>query len=76
MSEFYGSDEDSVEVKQDTSNARDNLTKSELLVMLKKAYLRGMWEHADQKIKSRVDMNGPFRMLDIPDSIVEDLIEK
>lgn len=76
MSEFYGSDEDSVEVKQDASNAWDNLTKSELLVMLKKAYLRGMWEHADQRTKSRVDMNGPFRMLDIPDSIVEDLIEK
>ena len=53
-----------------------HLTKSELLVMLKKAYLRGMWEHADQKIKSRVDMNGPFRMLDISDSVVEDLIEE
>jgi len=53
-----------------------HLTKSELLVMLKKAYLRGMWEHAEQKTKSRVDMKGPFRMMDIPDSIVEDLIEE
>ena len=53
-----------------------HLTKSELLVMLKNAYLRGMWEHADQKTKSRVDMKGPFRMVDIPDSIVEDLIEE
>jgi hypothetical protein len=53
-----------------------HLTKSELLVMLKNAYLRGMWEHADQKIKSRVDMKDPFRMLNIPDSIVEDLIEE
>lgn len=53
-----------------------HLTKSELLVMLKKAYLRGMWEHAEQKTTSRVDMKGPFRMVNIPDSIVEDLIEE
>jgi hypothetical protein len=53
-----------------------NLTKDELLVMLKKAYLRGVWEHAEQKVKSRVDMKGPYRMLNIPDFVVEDLIEE
>lgn len=53
-----------------------NLTKEELLVMLKKAYLRGVWEHAEQKVKSRVDMKGPYRMLTIPDFVVEDLIEE
>lgn len=52
-----------------------HLTKEELLVMLKKAYLRGVWEHTDQRTKTRIDMNAPYRMLNIPDFIVEDLIE-
>jgi len=63
-------------VEPTSSTDMRHLTKSELLVMLKNAYLRGMWEHADQKTKSRVDMKGPFRMIDIPDSVVEDLIEE
>jgi hypothetical protein len=53
-----------------------NLTKDELLVMLKKAYLRGVWEHAEQKVISRINMKDPHRMLNIPDSVVEDLIEE
>jgi hypothetical protein len=53
-----------------------NLTKDELLVMLKKAYLRGIWEHTNQKVISRINMKDPHRMLNIPDSVVEDLIEE
>ena len=53
-----------------------NLTKEQLLVMLKKAYLRGVWEHAEQRTKTRVDMGGPYRMINIPDNIVEDLIQE
>jgi hypothetical protein len=51
-----------------------NLTKEQLLVMLKNAYLRGAWEHVEQRTKTRVNMNGPYRKLNIPDFIVEDLI--
>ena len=53
-----------------------NLTKEQLLVMLKKAYLRGVWEHVEQRIKTRVDMGVPYRMIIIPDNIVEDLIQE
>ena len=53
-----------------------HLTKSDLLLMLKKAYLRGVWEHPDQKTNTRIDMKTPYRMLNIPDFIVEDLIEE
>jgi hypothetical protein len=44
--------------------------------MLKEAYLRGTWEHVEQRTKTRVDMKGPYRILNIPDSMVEDLIEE
>jgi hypothetical protein len=44
--------------------------------MLKKAYARGVWEHAEQKTKTRVNMKDPYRILSIPDFIVEDLIEE
>lgn len=53
-----------------------HLTKKKLLVMLKKAYLRGLWEHSEQKFKTRIDVNQPRRMLNIPDNFVEDLIEE
>jgi hypothetical protein len=52
------------------------LTREQLLVMLKKAYLRGVWETIEQRTKTRVDMKGPYRMLNIPDFTVEDLIEE
>lgn len=50
-----------------------NLTKEQLLYILKKAYARGVWDHAEQK---RVNMKDPYRILSIPDFIVEDLIEE
>jgi len=53
-----------------------HLTKTDLITMLKKAYLRGVWEHTDQKTTTRIDMKAPYRMLSIPDFIVEDLIEE
>jgi hypothetical protein len=53
-----------------------NLTKEQLLVMLKKAYLRGIWENAGQRTKTRVNMDEPYRMLNIPDFTVEDLIQE
>jgi len=53
-----------------------HLTKTDLIVMLKKAYLRGLWEHSEQKFKTRIDMKEPRRMLSIPDNFVEDLIEE
>ena len=55
-------------------NEQMHLTKEQLLVMLKNAYLRGAWEHVEQRTKTRVNMNGPYRKLNIPDFIVEDLI--
>ena len=53
-----------------------NLTKKQLLYILKKAYARGVWEHAEQKTRTRVNMKDPYRILSIPDFIVEDLIEE
>ena len=51
-----------------------NLTKSQLLVILKKAYSRGVWEHIHQRTYDNV----PNPIIDmahtIPDSTVEDLI--
>jgi hypothetical protein len=52
------------------------LTKEQLIVMLKNAYLRGVWETIEQRTKTRVDMKAPYRKLNIPDSTVEDLIEE
>jgi hypothetical protein len=50
-----------------------DLTKEQLLVILKKAYMRGVWEHVHQK---RVDMQEVGKVLNIPDSVIEDLIEE
>jgi hypothetical protein len=53
-----------------------NLTKEQLLVILKKAYLRGVWEHVEQRTSTRINMNEAGRVLNIPDSTVSDLIEE
>jgi hypothetical protein len=53
-----------------------DLTKEQLLVMLKKAYLRGVWETIEQRTKTRIDMSVPKRVFPIPDNIVEDLISE
>lgn len=53
-----------------------NLTKDEMLVMLKKAYMRGVYEHAHQKYRSTTDGVGEYPAINIPNHVVEDLIQE
>lgn len=53
-----------------------NLTKDELLVMLKKAYMRGMYEHMEQRYRDREDTPTEYPHINIPNHIVEDLIKE
>lgn len=47
-----------------------DLTKEQLVVMLKKAYMKGVWDHVEQRNSRR---EGTL-YVNIPESFVEDLI--
>lgn len=49
-----------------------NLTTEQLVVMLKKAYMRGVWDHVEQSETRREDT----LYVNIPESFVKDLIEE
>ena len=54
-----------------------HLTKEQLLVMLKKAYVRGIWDHIEQKTQNNYNLNVLMSMSsNIPDHVVEDLIKE
>lgn len=52
------------------------LTKSELLDILKKAYMRGMYEHAHQQYRNPGQSAKLYPEILIPDHIIEDLIKE
>lgn len=47
-----------------------NLTQDEVVTILKKAYMRGMREHALQKVGSNLNVD----VKNIPDFVIEDII--
>ena len=53
-----------------------NLTKDTLLDMLKRAYMRGMYEHMDQRYRSIKDVPKQYPTIHISNHIVEDLIQE
>jgi hypothetical protein len=52
------------------------LTKSELLDILKKAYMRGMYEHSHQQYRNPGTSAKLYPEISIPDHIIEDLIKE
>jgi len=53
-----------------------NLTKDEMLVMLKKAYVRGQYEHMEQRYRRPGDRVRNYPIINIPNHVVEDLIQE
>lgn len=53
-----------------------NLTKDEMLVMLKKAYVRGQYEHMEQRYRRPGDGVKNYPNINIPNHVVEDLIQE
>lgn len=54
-----------------------NLTRERLLLILKEAYMKGIWDHIEQKTKPDYDLNVLMRMAsNVPDHLVEDLIKE
>lgn len=53
-----------------------NLTKDEILVMLKKAYVRGQYEHMEQRYRRPDDVVRNYPIINIPNHAVEDLIKE
>lgn len=53
-----------------------NLTKDEMLVMLKKAYVRGQYEHMEQRYRHPGDGVKKYPIINIPNHVVEDLIQE
>lgn len=51
-----------------------NLTKEQLFVMLKKAYMRGVYEHIEQRYRKPKNEVKVYPKVDIPNYLVEDLI--
>ena len=51
-----------------------NLTKEQLFVMLKKAYIRGVYEHMEQRYRKPNSEVKEYPNADIPNYLVEDLI--
>lgn len=49
-----------------------NLTTKQLVVILKKAYMRGVWDHVEQ---GKTHREGTL-YVNIPESFVKDLIEE
>ena len=52
------------------------LTKEQLLVMLKKAYVRGVYEHMEQRYRSPESEVRKYPNIIIPDHVVNDLISE
>jgi len=53
-----------------------NLTKDELLVMLKKAYVRGQYEHMEQRYRHPGDKVKDYPVINIHNHAIEDLIQE
>lgn len=53
-----------------------NLTKDEMLVMLKKAYVRGQYEHMEQRYRRPGDKVKEYPVINIPNHVIEDLIQE
>ena len=53
-----------------------NLTKDEILIMLKKAYVRGQYEHMEQRYRRPDDVVRNYPIINIPNHAVEDLIKE
>ena len=51
-----------------------NLTKEQLLSMLKNAYIRGVYEHMEQRYRNTESNVRDYPTIHIPDHIVHDLI--
>jgi len=52
-----------------------NLTKDEVLVMLKKAYVRGLYEHMEQRYRHPGDKVKDYPVINIHNHAIEDLIQ-
>ena len=53
-----------------------NLTEEQLLVMLKKAYVRGIYEHMEQRYRKPDSPVKEYPNIPISDHIVSDLIQE
>ena len=54
-----------------------HLTREQLLTILKEAYVRGIWDHIEQKTQNNYNINVLLHMSrNIPDHVVEDLIKE
>ena len=53
-----------------------NLTKEQILVMLKKAYMRGVYEHMEQRYRKPDSPVKEYPNIPIPDYVVNDLIQE
>ncbi len=52
------------------------MTNDEMLVMLKKAYVRGMYEHMEQRYRRPGDKVKEYPVINIPNHAIEDLIQE
>ena len=51
-----------------------DLTREEVLIMLKKSYMRGVYEHMEQRYRNIDNEVNLYPVLNIPNHIVEDLL--
>ena len=53
-----------------------NLTKDEMLVMLKKPYVRGQYENMEQRYRPPGGKVKEYPVINIPNHVIEDLIQE